>query len=692
MTNVKITDLANYTDATATDVLPIVDVAADVTKRISIGNLVKAVPVGTAAAPAIAFDGNETTGVYSPGSNQIAFSTAGVGRLFIDSSGRLGIGTTNPDRTLTVNGRVYATGRGTSFGYELPDWRIYNSSTGNALVFDNYITEAFRVDSSNRLLVGTTTGTSRLSIAGTADNANSEIQITATGVASGYIGANSNGLNIGTDTAGLVFKTGVTGGGSVGASGTERMRIDSSGRVGIGTATPGNTLHLSGTNGVGTRVENTSNSISAYSTLESSGALQANISGAGVFTWVTGGGEKVRIDSSGRLGIGTSSPVQILHVKAGTDANLIVDNFGGGGGDLRISAINDAANANKNFQIQGDQLFFVAGGAERARLDTSGRLLVGTSSARTIEPYGLGSDGQIAHTYESVGDTAPGPGIALGSSSTTARFGPYLYLFRSRGGSVGSNTSVSSGDNLGTISFAGADGTDVRTRGAAIYAEVDGTPGANDMPGRIVLSTTADGASSPTERMRLDNKGSLSLWNPSNTTAGPQDVDGRIFAYSDGSNSNLYVDSRRSDAFVHINQSFGDTANRGAVAFYRNESQIGSISISSAQVFYNTTSDHRLKENVVDLEGATELVKQLQPRQFNFISEPDKVVKGFIAHEVQAIAPEAVTGEKDAEDENGNPKYQGIDQSKLVPLLTAALQEAVAKIESLEARLTAAGI
>jgi hypothetical protein len=71
--------------------------------------------------------------------------------------GRVGIGTT-PDRTLTVNGIVKSAGRGTSFGYELPDWRIYNSSTGNALVFDNYTTEAFRVDSSNRLLVGTSSG------------------------------------------------------------------------------------------------------------------------------------------------------------------------------------------------------------------------------------------------------------------------------------------------------------------------------------------------------------------------------------------------------------------------------------------------------------------------------------------------------------------------------------------------------
>ena len=159
-------------------------------------------------------------------------------------------------------------------------------------------------------------------------------------------------------------------------------------------------------------------------------------------------------------------------------------------------------------------------GTQRINIDSSGRLLVGTSTARVIEPYGLGTDGQTSHTYESVGDSTPGPGIALGSSETTDRFGPYLYLFRSRGGSVGSNTIVSSGDNLGTISFAGADGTDVRTRGAAIYAEVDGTPGANDMPGRLVFSTTSDSASSPTERLRITSAGVLQVADAGNITVG----------------------------------------------------------------------------------------------------------------------------------------------------------------------------
>ena len=80
-------------------------------------------------------------------------------------------------------------------------------------------------------------------------------------------------------------------------------------------------------------------------------------------------------------------------------------------------------------------------------------------------------------------------------------------------------------------------------------------------------------------------------------------------------------------------------------------------------------------------------MKQLKPKRFNFIADADTTVDGFLAHEVQTVVPEAITGTKDAVDEDGNPEYQGIDQSKLVPILTKALQEAVTKIEELETRI-----
>jgi hypothetical protein len=118
-------------------------------------------------------------------------------------------------------------------------------------------------------------------------------------------------------------------------------------------------------------------------------------------------------------------------------------------------------------------------------------------------------------------------------------------------------------------------------------------------------------------------------------------------------------------------------------------SLVGYIQVNSGSVTYSTTSDYRLKENLQPLAGAAERIKQLPVYRFNFISDPDTQVDGFVAHEVQAVVPEAISGTKDAVHEDGSINPQGIDQSKLVPLLTAALQEAIAKIETLESKVAA---
>jgi hypothetical protein len=114
----------------------------------------------------------------------------------------------------------------------------------------------------------------------------------------------------------------------------------------------------------------------------------------------------------------------------------------------------------------------------------------------------------------------------------------------------------------------------------------------------------------------------------------------------------------------------------------------GFIALNGAGLNYYSASDYRLKENVVPLSNAVTRLKQLAPKNYTWIDHPnDGLIDGFIAHEVQEVMPQAASGHKDEVGEDGNPKYQGVDTSVMVPLLTAALQEAIARIEALEAKV-----
>ena len=115
----------------------------------------------------------------------------------------------------------------------------------------------------------------------------------------------------------------------------------------------------------------------------------------------------------------------------------------------------------------------------------------------------------------------------------------------------------------------------------------------------------------------------------------------------------------------------------------------GYIGVTLGGTSYNSSSDYRMKQNVIDLTGAIDRVKSFKPKRFKWKEDPTYTVDGFLAHEASTVVPESVVGEKDAVDSNGDPEYQVMDNSKLVPVLTAALKEAIAKIETLETKVAA---
>jgi len=179
----------------------------------------------------------------------------------------------------------------------------------------------------------------------------------------------------------------------------------------------------------------------------------------------------------------------------------------------------------------------------------------------------------------------------------------------------------------------------------------------------IVLS---DGDGNP--RIRVDSNGFIAM--------GPE------VGSIDTQHATLTL--RRMGRMMRFEQTYYTDAE--AIQFtYNGTAQVGSITTNQSSTSYNTSSDYCLKENVVDLTGATDRLKQLNPSRFNFIADPDTTVDGFLAHEVQTIVPEAIHGTKDEVDADGNPVYQGIDQSKLVPLLVATIKELEARITALEA-------
>lgn len=170
-------------------------------------------------------------------------------------------------------------------------------------------------------------------------------------------------------------------------------------------------------------------------------------------------------------------------------------------------------------------------------------------------------------------------------------------------------------------------------------------------------------------RMRINTDGAVSLYNGT---------------YSYGYNGQDGWSFLRNLAVRQI----PTTAAANAVVFNNPNGQVGYINTQGSSVIYSTASDYRLKHDVMPMVDASARVMALKPVNFAWKADNTRV-DGFLAHELQEVVPGAVAGVKDELHEDGSPKIQGIDQSKIVPLLTAALQEALNKIDALEAQNTA---
>ena len=335
----------------------------------------------------------------------------------------------------------------------------------------------------------------------------------------------------------------------------------------------------------------------------------------------------------------------------------VVVNQSGVDSDFRVESNGDA------------NCFFIDGGNDR--------VILGSNTARTtFFNQALGASLQIEGTASN--NRYVGLGITANSNDAN---GGYAVLASTRGTSVDSHTVVQASDFLGSLSFMGADGSEL-VSGADIQALVTGTPGANDMPTSRKFRTTADGASSPSEHMRIHHTGIIGVG-----TNSPDSYSTKLVVYNNtsGGFNSYFLNDHTSGYGLGIRSDSGNQ-----VFFYIGGAHQGTISSTGGTTAYGTSSDYRLKENVVDLANGITRLKELKPKQFNFIADETNTVKdGFLAHEAQEVVPEAVAGEKDAEINDKGIGYQQMDYGKITPLLTAALQEAIAKIETLEAKVKA---
>jgi hypothetical protein len=632
------------------------------------------VPLGSAAAPTVRFTGDTNTGIYSPGADQVAVATNGQGRLFVDASGKVEVSTATGSSSITPTElRISSTTDANDWNTTDPWARLgfYSADTTNGartraaidvvqqFTNGNVSAFSFKTDNGSGTLV-------------------ERQRITYTGTTTLTSAAATEPLIVKIDTS-------------------EVARIDSSGRVGIGTSTPQEKFVVSNGGAEGVEIacavasntnviQNYNRSTSTYSRLRFDAAD---------YVFRIGTSSKVTIDSAGNVGIGSTVPNEKLTVADSGSANVYIALQNSTTGTTSADGWYLGA-AGTEFQIYGKEngpITFSLNSSEKARIDASGRLLVGTSSAIAI-------GGESSPKLQLIDASATSAGwfnlarFANSAGANAIQFG------KSRGTTVGDYTIVQNNDALGSITFAGSDGTDLGSYGAQIKAEVDGTPGANDMPGRLVFSTTADGASSPTERMRINNRGHLLCGTTTDNTnqarvtvaPGPGSYNpdagadfwkncavagrgsfggGLAVIQASGDGYTFYAVGTPSTLRVRYGADGGTATSNG-------------VNLTSTATSWSANSDERLKTDLIPIEAGLEKASSLRAVTGRYLTDEEGVSRAFlIAQDVQAVLPEAVDQEGD---EIGTLSLR---YTEVIPLLVAALKESKERIETLEAKVAA---